>query len=504
MKNIVTSKESIGDIDVRSIKIALIYPPYRNQKKIFFSLAYIIEGLRKSGENIEVELFDSPAMGYDVPTLLNKLIAFSPDIIGISIPFTIMLDQGKEIIKRCRELFRSSWIVTGGTHVTLCPEDVYKESDYVVLGEGVTPILKIAEYYRSGKKGYDINGIVYEKDQSMVSVNRSDTEKNNSDKMGSPDWSDVDLNEFFEPIFFGEKGKGFSIFTSKGCPFNCSYCSNQLLWDRRVIYRDLDDVAKELKYIIDKYNVNNFVLEDDVFTIRKERAIEFCDMLERENIRINWIFQTRPNIVPDNNVLLRCKSMGAKVVNIGIESGNNYVLQQNGTTSKDIIENTVDRIHSAGLKVYGGFIIGFPEDNIDTVWDTITFADSLDIESPGFQLMVPYPKTEVRKKALIAGGIITHDYNEYSTYNVVYVPPGLAGYDLKEIRKFAYLYFHTRKQDRMERFLKRFEGAAEYSAVCEKYTNAYKKRDMYNKEYLKSLVYDSTKDNDSLSVSLPI
>lgn len=458
---------------IKKTKVALVYPPYNNENYAFFSLAYLLGGLKKSlgnDDTVEFKLFDSPAMGMNYETLEKKIKIYKPDIIGISIPFTVMLNPALKLIKMIRENLPKSWIVTGGTHATLCAEDLYKVADYTVLGEGTEPMVQIIKYFKEGKKGYNLNGVVYNNNGKMERTIRVDTKKINTDKMGSPDWSDLDLEKFLNPIFFGEKEKGFSIFTSKGCPFNCSYCSNQLLWDRRVIYRDLEEVAQEIKYFQKKYDVHNFVLEDDVFTVKQERLHEFCDMLVRNKIDIKWIFQTRPNIVPDIEALIKAKKHGCRVVNMGIEGGNAEILKINQTTSRDIIIDLVNKIHKAGLKVYAGFIIGFPEDTIETVWDTIKFPDELNIESPGFQLMVPYPATAVRKKAEKDGGILTNDYNKYSTYDVVYCPPGLRGYDLKEIRKFAYRYFHTRTKERLEKFLSRYHGTKDYEIVKEVYT----------------------------------
>ena len=129
------------------------------------------------------------------------------------------------LIESVRANLPDSWVVTGGTHATLCAEDLYKVADYTVLGEGVGPMSQIINYFKEGKKGYNMNGVVYNKDGKMQGL--SELILKNILKMGSPDWSDLNLN--FLDQYFWRAGKRFRIFTSKGCPFNCSYCSNQLL-----------------------------------------------------------------------------------------------------------------------------------------------------------------------------------------------------------------------------------------------------------------------------------
>jgi radical SAM superfamily enzyme YgiQ (UPF0313 family) len=264
-----------------------------------------------------------------------------------------------------------------------------------------------------------------------------------------------------------------------------------------VIYRDLNETISEIQWFQKKYNINLFNIVDEVFTLNKDRVFEFCDTLEKKKIDIEWTFQTRANLITDKEMLIKMKNAGARAASIGIESGNPDVLKANKHISLEQIIKAVNIMKSADLLVYAGFIIGFPEDTIDTVWDTIKLPDELDIDSPGFQIMVPYPKTRVREKALIEGGILTNDFSKYTTYGVVYVPPSLNEYDMLAIRKFAYQYFHTRSRERVDNFLKRFEGTKDYESIKKKYNLMYDQKDEYNKEYLLSLKY-SPKSNKNI------
>lgn len=485
-----------------NIKVALINPPYDDHKLLFFSLPYLVNSLRKQKLNAEFKVLDCPAMQLSLDDLFEKLEEYQPDIIGISIPFTLSLKPALHIIDTCKKLFPKAWIITGGAHVSLCPEDVFNECDYAVIGEGERPMAQIIRSYQANLKQRDISGTAFDENGKMIIVPE---EKTASVSMGSPDWSDLDLTPFFFPCIYGSPKKGFTVFTSKGCPYNCTYCSNHILTHRKVIYRDFDEVIAEIQWFKKKYNINLFNIVDEVFTLNRDRVFEFCDILEKKKIDIEWTFQTRANLVNDKDIFVRMKNVGAKATSIGIESGNPDVLRANKHISLEQIINAVRILKSTGLLVYAGFIIGFPEDTIDTVWDTITLPDKLDIDSPGFQLMVPYPKTKVREKALREGGILTNDFNKYTTYGVVYVPPGLNGYDLLAIRKFAFQYFHTCSRKRVDNFLKRFEGMKDYDLIKEKYNLMYEQKDEYNKEYLLSLRYSSKSDkNKKEAECLPI
>ena len=242
-----------------------------------------------------------------------------------------------------------------------------------------------------------------------------------------------------------------------------------------------------------KYKVEQIVLEDDLFTIDTDLVNKFCDRIEKDKLKFDWAFQTRPALIKSKELLERMKSVGAVACNLGIESGSDKVLKANKTENVKRIETAVEIIKSTGLKIYSGFIIGFPQDDIHTVWDTITFPDKLGIDSPGFQIMIPYPGTAVRTEVEKSGGILTNDFSKYTTYGVVYVPPKLKGYDLVGIRKFAFHYFHTRTKKRLNNWLNRFEEKDNFDQIKEKFTNMYNEREMYNKDYLMNLKYDSSK-----------
>ncbi len=488
-------------IKTERIKIALVNPPYDDNCLIFFSIPYLVNGLRKNLPEIHFKIFDCPAQQYSVAELFAGMEAYQPDIIGVSIPFSLTLKPALEIIRRCRDLFTDAWIVSGGAHATLCPEDLVGECDYVVMGEGEDPLTRIIQAFQHRKKSRNIPGIAYSTGDGVV---KNPRQKLASVVMGSPDWSDYDLTPFLSPCIYGSSKKGFTIYTSKGCPYNCSYCSNHLLWNKKIIYRDLDEVFAEIQYLQQTYNIEQFAIGDDLFTIDRANVIDFCEMVEKKQLGLEWTFQTRANLVKDRDMLVRMRKAGAKAVSIGIESGNADVLQTNKKISLETIVNAVKMIKSAGLLVYSGFIIGFPEDTIDTVWDTIRFPDELDIDSPGFQLMVPYPKTRVRDKALKEGGILTNDFSKYTTYGVVYVPPGLKGYDLLAIRKFAFQYFHTRTEKRLGCFLRRFQDSPDYDQVKTKFEGIYAKRDSYTIEHLKTLKYSADTARDQKIAPLPI
>jgi radical SAM superfamily enzyme YgiQ (UPF0313 family) len=322
--------------------------------------------------------------------------------------------------------------------------------------------------------------------------------------MGSPDWTGQDLERYFSPLVYGTEQKAASIFTSKGCIYSCSYCSNSLISGRKIVYREMSDVIEEMRFYVDRYRIRSFSVLDEVFTVNEKRVMEFCDYIEKERLDISWGFQTRANLVNNKDLLKRMRRAGATVVSLGIESGDDRVLKMNKGLEREMIINAVSALKELGFIIYAGFIIGFPQDTIETVWQTIRFPDELNIDSPGFQLMVPYPKTEVRRIADKEGGILTNDFEQYSTYGAVYIPPGLAGYDLLAIRQFAYQYFHTRTEQRLNEWLNRFTGHDNFRDISRVHRELFLSKETLNLDYLKSLKVSNQNGHKLHAERLPV
>ncbi len=194
------------------------------------------------------------------------------------------MEPAIKILSKCKELFPLVWTVAGGVHPTLCPEDLFRECDYVVIGEGELPITKIVQAYQAQTQDQieaqtisrKTPGTAYCENGKMITVPAG---KDDVLTMGNPDWSGLDLTIFLFSIIYGSEKKGFSIFTSKGCPFACTYCINHLLWGRKIVYRDFDQVFDEIEGMMSKYNIDQFALEDDLFTVDTKRVYEFCPLV---------------------------------------------------------------------------------------------------------------------------------------------------------------------------------------------------------------------------------
>ena len=193
------------------------------------------------------------------------------------------------------------------------------------------------------------------------------------------------------------------IITSRGCPFKCKFCSTRLIGGRSVCYKSADYIIKEMSYIKSLFNNNVFTIWDDVFTLNKKRLFDFCT---KYTIDAEWICESRANVLNEEMVKVMADS-GCIEINVGVESAKNKILSYIGKGEK--IEDYVqvaEIFKKYNMKWKAYVIIGFPEETIDDILETVSFVmEDLCPSKITLSIFTPYPGTELyedcRKKGLI-------------------------------------------------------------------------------------------------------
>ncbi len=419
-------------------KVLLIYPPH-DEGTMIFSLPCLYSYLK---DYAKVEVIDCPGEGIGLGELVARSKKFDPDFIGISIPSTVMANSALRTISVLREVFPKTIIVTGGVHVTLCPEELTPYCHVAVLGEGEKPLRELIQ----GRKIPEIRSLAYQTEGKIVRT--SPAEKTDLDYLPFVDWECIPYQKFNSKynIACEKRMRYMPLFGSKGCVFNCYFCSNWVISGRRISYKSVDRVIQEIDYLLKKYQAEYLFFADETFTINRKRVIDLCEKIISKNLKFSWTCQTRANLV-DAELLALMKIAGCDTISFGIEAGSDELLKkiQKGET-KEHMAKGIKLSKEAGMKVYGGFILGHYWDTLQTVWETIKFADQLDLDCPNFHIAVPFPKTQLRE---LIGNKLSNDYSIYKTNKAVYVPEGLKHVNLQMLRRFAQLYFYVRRPRRI-------------------------------------------------------
>ncbi|OHB47218.1 MAG: hypothetical protein A2099_02720, partial [Planctomycetes bacterium GWF2_39_10] len=234
------------------------------------------------------------------------------------------------------------------------------------------------------------------------------------------------------------------VMTSKGCPYNCVFCLAGELSDYNLIVRNPFRVVDELEECAKKYHIRNFFFYADTFTLKKDWVISLCEEIIRRNLKIRWAANSRVDTLDEDRVRVMQKS-GCEVIGFGIESGRQEILDKSkkGITLENS-ENAIRLCKKYGIKSYMLFMIGFPWETREHIEDTVNFAIKLNGDFADFNVVYPYPGTEMYKIAkelnlFDEGELCGHDISR-SMQRTLYLTTD----ELAELRKYAIRRFYLR------------------------------------------------------------
>ena len=399
-------------------------------------LAYLASVARNEG--FDVKIIDSLAENLSFNELEKKIKEYDPDVVGITSTTTSIPDAYKvaEISKRINP---NVITVIGGPHVTFVPELTLKESPYidiVVRGEGEEIFKQLLHNLDKGKKLSNIRGITY-RENNRIRSNPPMPLIKDIDNIPIPAFDLLPMEKYQ----FGKKRFGV-IITSRGCPFQCIFCSSSLQFGKKWRAHSVERVIEELKILHDEFKIREIEFLDDTFTLSKKRAQEICKAIIQEGLDISWSASSRVDTF-DLDTAVYMKKAGAHTIYFGIESGSEKTLKfiKKGITLTQAID-AVKIAKKAKLRTLGSFIIGFPYEKEEDMRKTIRFAKFLDVDFAQFTVATPYPGTELWNIAVTKNLLLTKNWRNYTTTKVVmknmYVPPNRIQYLLE----WAYFSFY--------------------------------------------------------------
>lgn len=254
-----------------------------------------------------------------------------------------------------------------------------------------------------------------------------------------------DLLPSLDPYFISARAcRPFTImYTSKGCPFACTFCTvARTRWKAR----SAESVLDELTYLDERYGIRTVSFFDETFTMSKKRVYALCEGIRREGLDVHWYCNTRVHLV-DPDLLRAMRAAGCSGMSFGVESGNQRILD---TVSKQATvaqaEDAIRWTKEAGIKTYCAFILGLPGETRESAMDTIRFALRTLPNGGQFNVAVPYPGTELYDNLRSRGLLEDVDWRQMSQDAAVVGTDDLTADELNELRKLAYtkLYFNPR------------------------------------------------------------
>ncbi len=432
-------------------------------------LLYVAAALEQSGFDVEVlDAQVNPAVPMAVdrdglaymglpPGVLEAEIAIrKPDIVGITCPFTTQLGNAIRAAETAKRASPGGLTVVGGNHPTVRPEDFFRKTasvDLVCRGEGEQTMCEIAEAVRRGDRATGIPGTVY-RDGDGIRAGPPRPPIEDMDRLPFPAYHLVDMEAYFRLFKEGfndrpvGRGRGSErtvpVITSRGCPFDCVFCSIHLHMGRRWRAHSVGYVAKHVELLVSRYGVRHVHFEDDNISASARR---FQGLLEAFRGMGNPFTWDTPNGVRvdtlSKEILADCKRSGCVYLVFGVESGSQSVLD--GIVGKKLDLNAVTRAaawcREISLDAMSFFVIGFPGETRRDMEDTVDFAlrlqRSYDV-NPGLFVATPLPGTRLEKicveRGLLAGELSPETLGKITQGAMILDGDTFTAEDVREMR----------------------------------------------------------------------
>ncbi len=429
------------------MQICLIRPsiviPANNITSMFtppVGLAYVAGTLRDAG--FDVRLIDGVGEALDVRQAwpndcflyglgLEEIVARIPAgarIIGISAGFSFEWPTCRQLVGMIRQRFPDALLVGGGEHVTAMPAESLMETDLDigVLGEGEETILEIAEALRDDALDpADVMGIVYRGDGGGIVETPRRPRRRDLDDIPWPAWDLIPMEGYLSKGYgFGvNRGRSMPLIASRGCPYQCTFCSNPGMWTTRWVARGVDDLLSEIEYYQRIYRATNFDFYDLTAIVKKKWIVEFCEKIAERGLKFTWQLPsgTRTEAI-DAEVARLLHRSGCRNMSYSPESGSPSVLER--IKKKISTDSVIASIRSAvgeGMNIKTNIMFGFPGETPREVLQSYRFivrmalAGAHDLSIWAFS---PYPGSELFDRLRADGRIVIDDayYDSLRSY----------------------------------------------------------------------------------------
>ena len=358
-------------------------------------LCYLGAVLEKVGHRPEI--FDAQLIEKSEKHLSNLIIQKKFDVVGFS-AVTPSAKRTSIMASIVKEIRPKTTTIVGGVHPTVTGPDVLKQMpdvDIAVFGEGELTIIDLLEHLEHKKSLDEVRGIAFRTDEQIVRTERRELIKD-LDTIPFPAHHLVDLDKYTPPpgLFF-EKPI-IPMTSSRGCPYDCAFCADTVIWQGRCRMRSAQNVVDEMEYLRERYGAREIKFFDDTFTASRKRTVEICNEILRRNLGLIWRCASRVDKV-DPELLKLMRESGCRSISFGIESGDDEILKRmNKKITVEQARQAVKWSKEVEIETKGFFMLNYPGENIETTEKTIRLSRELDLDFVGFNITMPYLGTRLR------------------------------------------------------------------------------------------------------------
>ncbi|MBF0481350.1 MAG: B12-binding domain-containing radical SAM protein [Desulfovibrionaceae bacterium] len=389
-------------------------------------------------------------------------------IFGFS-ALTASLDSALGLSKTIKDKYPDACIIFGGIHPTAMPEEIlaYQHIDFVVRGEGEMPLFELYAALKEGRDPEGIKSLSFRKNGLIV----------HNDMLTATLELD-DLPEFPYHLFLDKRYDLGFVVSSRGCPYNCIFCSNRIPTGKKYRFVKPEKTAATLEMLNQKYGVSFVLFLDDNFLVHKPRVYELIDEIKKRGLheKMTFSFQARGDNTSEK-LLRDLFAVGFRSVFFGMETSSEEIMKtiRKGETVKECVD-AVNLAKKIGFHVSATFIFGLPGETHEDRIKAIELAKELRLDQVRFNNATPYPGTELHDIAVASNRLYVDGvYKNFlsvgtfieSPFHPIpfsYLPPDSTEREIRNDILLAYLAFYLNFSKLKEIFFKPKQGSGWFNA----------------------------------------
>jgi anaerobic magnesium-protoporphyrin IX monomethyl ester cyclase len=364
-------------------------------------LAYLHSALEAAGISTKTLWLNNYSFAHCEEMVMEEARKEGTKVVGFQM-LTMNRVSTYRLIERLHAEHPELHLVVGGIHATILREQILNQYPYLieVMGESEETLPELVQKLRTGREGMEsIDGISFMKDGREVTTKARDLLK------------DLDLLKFPKHELFMSEGRTSAcIITSRGCPFNCSFCCLNNISQRKLRIRSIKNVVDEVSEITTRFpHIKQIWIHDDSFFLDNDRVIQFCDEIIKRGIHTEFVCSGRMKPISPE-MIRKMEQANFKKVLLGLESGDEAILRRchKAINQKDVVE-AFEKFKNSKINIFAFLIVGLPGETKDSLMETARFVRKLQrIKYSYFHnigILSVYPGTEVYEMEKASGVI---------------------------------------------------------------------------------------------------
>ncbi len=417
-----------------TVKITLVHPAGSNwlpgkkdvaavaNRMAPLGLLSIAAYLEKKGHEVAVIDCLGPHAVSGTQATVEQILSHEPDLVGFSATTSGFLD-GHDLAAGIKAVRPQTRTIFGGVHISALGGvllERFDPIDYLAMGEGEVTMSQLA----SGQHPRDISGLVWRHDNRVV-TNPQREHIRNLDDLPFPAYEKLAgfPKGYRLPLFSYTMTPGATMVTSRGCPFQCSYCDRSV-FKQGYRYNSADYIYDHMQYLRSRFGIRHLNVYDDLFTLNRKRIVRLCGLLMEKPLGIQFNCAVRVGHA-DDDLLGMLQRAGCLMVSLGIESGDPDLLEiHKPGIYLEAVRDTVKRIKAAGLRVKGLFMMGLPGDTPASIQKTSDLVMSLGLDDMNMSKFTPFHGAPVWK-TILDEGTLEENWRLMNCLNFVFIPKGI-------------------------------------------------------------------------------